>query len=73
MKGNLICSRKTLDETLHILQEGVKVNCETVALWLGVAENDAHRVSEVYRPQQVWAAIQTPSKSAIYRPSKPAV
>ncbi len=52
MKTNLICNWKILSETLCILREGGKLNCETVVLWLGVEDSNSYRVLEIYRPQQ---------------------
>lgn len=52
MSTILNCRRAHLSETLHILREGGKLNCETVVLWLGIKIDDDYRISEVYRPQQ---------------------
>jgi proteasome lid subunit RPN8/RPN11 len=52
MRSNLICNWKILNQTLSILREGGKLNCETVALWLGIEDKNTYRVVEAYRPQQ---------------------
>jgi hypothetical protein len=52
MNHILNCSWANLSETLLLLREGEKLNCETVVLWLGLKSDGNYRVSEVYRPQQ---------------------
>jgi len=46
--SELLISPALVEQTIAVLQEGGKVQCETVVFWLG----KGNTVDEVYRPQQ---------------------
>ena len=49
----VIITNKIVGETLHFLQDGGRRQKETVVLWLGVRDDDAITVKQVYRPDQI--------------------